>query len=304
MKSVSTELKDHMSSDSTSLARLWKITRKDGVILLFTDHDTDITYGTIGGGYSPPPAIYKAMGGFTASAVENKADNSPDNMEITAFLDSAAITEADLRAHLYDFCDVELRVVNWNDLTMGDMKLMKGTLGNVKMVNGQFQAELRGMNQLFTTMIGQTYGGTCRVDLFSSRCGLNGSDYIQTGHVARANNPHSFVPNTNELRLRSPHFADAPAPAAWFNDGVLTFTSGVLNGYKFEVQNWDGATLTLFAGVPMPFAPAIGDTFTIEPGCNKLRTDCRDKYFNMINFQGEPDMPGLNVLMQTPDSHA
>jgi len=311
MKSISSQLATHLQQDSTTLSRLWKITRKDGTILLFTDHDQDITYGTLGGGYSPPPAIYKAMHGFTSTATAKKADNSPDNMEVVGFLDSTAITEADIRAHLYDFCDIELRVVNWADLTQGDLKLIKGTLGNVKMVNGQFQAEIRGLNQFLTTMLGGTYGPVCRADLFDAgpdtgnhyRCQLNRSDYVQTGSVTVSYGPTNIVPPTNSLLRISPHFSAIPAPATWFNDGIIKFTSGVLNGYQFEIQNWDGATLTLFAGVPMPFQPSPGDTYEIEPGCNKLRSDCRDKFVNIINFQGEPDMPGLQVLMQTPDSH-
>src|SRR6266496_2009599 len=168
MKTVSSQLATHLKLDSATLARLWKIVRKDSVTLAFTDHDQDLTFESV---------LYVAMGGFTATAVQHKADNSPDNMEVTGFLDSDAISETDLRAKLYDFCDVELRVVNWADLTMGCLKLIKGSLGNVTMVNGQFNAEIRGLNQQLTTLIGDTYGPVCRVDLFSTQCGLNRSDY-------------------------------------------------------------------------------------------------------------------------------
>jgi uncharacterized phage protein (TIGR02218 family) len=89
---------------------------------------------------------------------------------------------------------------------------------------------------------------------------------------------------------------DLPAPAGWFNDGLITFTSGVLNGYSFEIATWDGAILGLFGGAPLPFAPSPGDTFEIEPGCDKVRSTCSKKFSNIVNFAGEADIPGLNVI--------
>lgn len=44
MKHVSPELAQHLGSDVLTLARLLKIVRKDGTVILLTDHDTDIQY--------------------------------------------------------------------------------------------------------------------------------------------------------------------------------------------------------------------------------------------------------------------
>ena len=43
MKSASTQLAAHVVGESTTLATCWKVSRRDGVVLGFTDHDQDVT---------------------------------------------------------------------------------------------------------------------------------------------------------------------------------------------------------------------------------------------------------------------
>ena len=42
MKTVSAALAQHLAGDVTTLATCWKITRRDGVVLGFTDHVRDL----------------------------------------------------------------------------------------------------------------------------------------------------------------------------------------------------------------------------------------------------------------------
>jgi uncharacterized phage protein (TIGR02218 family) len=295
MKTVSTDLAAHLASNPTTLAYLWKVKRADGAILGFTNFDHDITYMDGDG----DTVEYLASTGFANTAAANKSDLSVDNIEVTAFLDSEAIDEADLRAGLYDDCVVAIRIVNWNDLTMGDMMIRKGTVGIVKMVNGMFTAEVRGLTVKLTTILGQTYGKVCRATFGS---GLNGIDMDshwlcrfdvttvrQTGSVNTAVDAATITPS-----------GGLTGAAGWFDDGFLKFTSGEMNGYAFEIKTWDGSVLILY--LPMPMRPVTGDTFQIEPGCNHLLSDCRDKFNNVINRRAEDFIPGFDQLLLTPNA--
>jgi uncharacterized phage protein (TIGR02218 family) len=295
MKTVTTALALHLTGNPTSLAYIWKVRRKDGAILGFTTADSDILYTDAEG----DTVEYLGSTGMTNTAASNKSDLSVDNIEVTAFLDSDAIDEADLRAGLYDDCEVWVRIVNWADLTMGDLLIRYATVGIVKMVNGMFTAELRGLTHKLTTVLGATYGKICRATFGS---GLNGIDMDshwlcrfdvltvrQTGSVATATDAATINPN-----------AGLTGAAGWFNNGFLKFTSGVLNNVAFEIKTWDGTTLNLF--LPMPKQPAPGDNFMIEPGCAKTLADCRDKFNNVINFRGEPTIPGMDQLLLTPNA--
>ena len=43
MRNLSPEFKEHLSGSATTLCWLWKLTRGDGFILGFTDHDRPLT---------------------------------------------------------------------------------------------------------------------------------------------------------------------------------------------------------------------------------------------------------------------
>ena len=56
-----------------------------------------------------------------------------------------------------------------------------------------------------------------------------------------------------------------------------------------------GAFVLAFA---VPFNIAVGDTFSVVPGCRHRRTeDCKNKFSNVINFRGFPDVPGNDVIV-------
>jgi len=303
MKTVSPALKAHMSGGQTSLAYLWKLKRSDGLVLGFTNHDVDLAYDNGDGDGS---VTYAAATGFANSAASSKSDLSVDNLEAVGFLDSSAITEGDLRAGLYDDADIKVLLVNWSDLTQGHMIVRRGTLGVVKMENGKFTAELRGLAHKLTTVLGASTGPICRAEFGS---GLNGIDvdskylclidvtlFRQTGAVA-GGTPTTFTASATLLMVGSATPA-AAAPDGWFADGIVKFTSGANSGQTFEIKSFVSGVFTLF--LPLSFPLAGGDTFEIEPGCNKTAGDCTNKFNNIVNFRGEPFIPGMDRLLDVP----
>ena len=53
---------------------------------------------------------------------------------------------------------------------------------------------------------------------------------------------------------------------------------------------------------PMPRDVVIGDGFDVYAGCNKTIADCRDKFNNVINYRGEPYVPGSDYLTTYPNA--
>jgi uncharacterized phage protein (TIGR02218 family) len=45
---------------------------------------------------------------------------------------------------------------------------------------------------------------------------------------------------------------------------------------------------------------AIGDTFEIMAGCNKLFATCKSKFANGVNFRGFPHIPGNDFVTTYP----
>ena len=155
MKTVSSALQAHLAGPDTTLAYIWQVRRADGVIMGFTTHDQDILYDA---GNGDGVVTYQGFTGMTNTAAEGHSDLAVDALETTGFLDSDSITETDIRGGVYDNAEIIVRLVNWADLTMGHMIVRQGYTGNVKMKNGMFTAELRGLAQKLTTVVGSTYG--------------------------------------------------------------------------------------------------------------------------------------------------
>jgi uncharacterized phage protein (TIGR02218 family) len=308
MKNASTAMQNHLANaNPTTIAWLWKVVRTDGVILGFTSFDKDIVYDD---GSGDGPITYLAHSGYSSSAVESKSNVSVDNVEVKGFLESDSITEQDLRDGKYDNALATMMIVNWADLTMGDVIMRTGTFGIVKMKNGLWTAEHRGLTYRFGTILGGIYGPRCRAVFGSGLNGINLTSqwlcmvdvtlYQQTGSVASVTDVFDIVPNSGLLQVGS-STPTAPAPAGWFDDGFITFTSGVLNGVSFEIKQWDGTTLALY--LPMgPNLPSPSDAFIIEPGCNHTQYDCANKYNNIINFRGEDSIPGTDAILNIPNA--
>ena len=58
-------------------------------------------------------------------------------------------------------------------------------------------------------------------------------------------------------------------------------------------EAWPGDII----GLPNHGNIQIGDTFTIEAGCNRLKETCQMKFDNFYNFRGFPDIPGMDSIM-------
>lgn len=300
MKSITTALATHLTLPCTTLATLWKVKRKDGTILGFTNHDQDIKFD-IDAATSPYTGdgitTYHASTGMDASATETGSELSTDNMQITAFIDSSAITDTDIRAGRYDYCEISIVLVNFMDLTQGCLKLRFGTLGQVTIKNGQYSAEIRGLSTYFSIVLGETFGPICRADLGDSNCSPHGEVNLaalaQAGAVTTSLNRRQFLPEALTSPLTSP-YTGLTGASGYFNQGVLTWLTGLNAGLTMEVDTWDGYEMSLFES--MPFAIQVGDTFTVEPGCNKT-TDCFTKFNNIVNKQAEPFIPGNDSIM-------
>lgn len=157
MKTITPEMDAHLAGALTSLCTCWKITRQDGVVLGFTDHDQKLTIDGV---------TYVASSGFMRSAISNSGDTSVDNLEATGFLDDDTISEQDLMNHAYDYADVEVFSCNWLDLTQGIIRLRAGKFGeSVRGSSGLFKVQLRGLLQLLEQTVGRTIVPECDTDL-------------------------------------------------------------------------------------------------------------------------------------------
>jgi len=86
----------------------------------------------------------------------------------------------------------------------------------------------------------------------------------------------------------------------YYDGGLLTWETGRNAGRSQEIKSWADGALTLFQ---RPFyVPEVGDRFIVHPGCDKTRATCVEKFANVLNFRGEPDVPGQDKYYTTPNA--
>jgi uncharacterized phage protein (TIGR02218 family) len=47
---------------------------------------------------------------------------------------------------------------------------------------------------------------------------------------------------------------------------------------------------------------AVGESFTIRAGCDKMLGTCRAKFANIARFRGFPQIPGNDTMIRYPSS--
>lgn len=82
----------------------------------------------------------------------------------------------------------------------------------------------------------------------------------------------------------------------YFQNGLVTWTSGLNNSLSMEVKLYNIGYVELFQ--PMAYAISAGDTYSIKAGCDKQLQTCIKRFNNVINFRGEPFIPGNDQLIQ------
>jgi uncharacterized phage protein (TIGR02218 family) len=196
VKTATGPLTTHLAAQVTCLATLWRVTRVDGNVFGFTNHDRDLVYdGT----------TFEAATGYKRTALTHRSDMSVSEMEAQGLLDevrdildanllnSDNITDVDLRNGKFNGAVFEVFLVNWADLTQGAVKLLKGNLGRVSLRDGIYTTEFRGLLHRYQKTIVEQSSPSCRADLFDARCGLDPDSFEEQNRVASATDRREFV---------------------------------------------------------------------------------------------------------------
>lgn len=281
MKNISEALQSHLECELTTLAKLVKIVRLDGVIVAFTTHDADIIYDGV---------CYSADGSLSCESLYSDVNSKNISSDISGIICSDYIANEDLKAGYYDHAQIDIYVCNWADLSQGTVRLRHGWFGEVSVSGNTYNAEIRGFSDLMQRRIGDTYTPECRHDLGDGKCGINITAYTVDSFVTGLLDSASFTDNNrNEV-------------SGLFDYGKILWTSGANTGLCMEIKKWNVEERILLMWLPMPNDIAIGDAYTISQGCDKRFCTCSSKFNNVANFGGFPHLPGIGKILSYPDN--
>lgn len=286
MSGMDAGLQAHLEGGLTTVAHAWAITRKDGVVLGFTDHDRELRFEGV---------TFRADTGLSALALSQSTGLSVDNTEALGALSDLSIREDEIEQGRFDEAEVQAWLVNWSDVSQRWLQF-RGTIGELRRADGGFQAELRGLTEMLNRPLGRVYqkpctavlgDGSCRFDLTTPGFSIDlPIENISQSRVFRWEGFGGFDPS-------------------WFARGRLEIQTGAAAGLwgMIKQDRFEGSTRVIELWEPVRSQLEIGSVVRIIAGCDKRSETCRVKFANLANFQGFPDVPGEDWMLAVPKSN-
>ena len=274
---------DHLKTGATHVCHAWALTRQDGEVLGFTDHDRALTFEGI---------TFRADSGLSAMALQQSTGLSVDNTEAMGALSADAISEAEIDAGRYDRAEVRAWLVKWDEPDVRKL-IFRGEIGEISRSDGAFRAEIRGLTDGLNQPVGRVYQKPCAAVLGDTNCGV---DLETLGYTH--DGPVSAVEENRVLRFPE---LSAFAPE-WFQRGLVRVTSGQAKGLTGMVKDdrIEGGARVIELWDSLRAPVVAGDQITLIVGCDKRFETCRFKFNNVLNFQGFPDIPQDDWVMVHP----
>jgi uncharacterized phage protein (TIGR02218 family) len=258
-----------------TVASFWRVLRRDGVTLGFTTHDRDLWFDGV---------LHRAAPGMTPSAIRRSADLDADSAEIEGALSHDAIRAEDLAAGRFDGARLRVGLVDWES---GQRHcLYRGAIGSVVEEEGRFTAELASRKaELLADPVPRT-SPACRAPFCGPGCNLSPVGFTHEAVLAAVD------ADANAVGLDT---AGSPENLA---GGFLRWLDGPHAGLTMAIMIAGEAGLVLDRPLDPDLAPGL--RAIVREGCDHTLDTCATRFANAIEFQGEPFLPGNDLLSRYP----
>ncbi len=283
MRSLPSPLDAKWRAGVTSLARGWRLVRRDGLVVAATEHDRNLQVGG---------TLFKAAISVIESPVETELSLSPGHAALSGALSLAGVDEDDIKLGLWDQARVEAYLIDWQEPTLS-VPLWSGFVQTIVCHGSRFELNIQTLEPAMNKMVGRLYARTCDASLGDGRCGVD-----LTAPAYSASATILTVESDRALALTLEQNLDLTALRA----GMLGVTTGRAAGLVrpiLQAEQMSGHAAIRLAQ-PMPLLPGPGDNVTLSLGCDKRFETCRNRFGNGLNFRGVPTLPGEAITVTGP----
>lgn len=284
MKSASTELLDLLHNSTEFLmADVFVIILATGEVLRYTAAETAVSFR--GAHYRADGPIIRRDAVRTTRGLETEANKLHIAAENQHRLAGLPWAEAALGGAL-DGARVRIGRLFYRDwdTPVGMVTLFAGRVSDVSGSRSSVTVSVKSDIELLNAPCPRNlYQSGCMRTLYDAGCGVRRTSFTVTGRVtAQSQSGSELASNLRQVD-------------GWFNQGVVTFTSGRNAGLSRTVKTHVGGRLSF--ALRLPHLPQAGDGFTIYPGCDKRQTTCASKFHNIGHFRGFPYIPAADTVV-------
>ena len=278
MRDLSPAVLEAISDPATVIVTCWDIERQDGVVVRMTDFDQEVIVDS---------ETYLPNGSTDRTAIRLSDGLSPDNLDIKGVFNSDLITDDDLQNGLYDYADLKVFLAFAENGPDETIPLLAGRFGLVESDGAAYSVEINSITQALMTQTGEVTTPTCRAAFGDERCRIDLSAYR-----------HEYTLDTVEDGRTMTVVEGRQLALGSYVNGEAYLVDGDGIGLRTEIRAEDWPQILLM--IPFPVIPKSGDKIELTAGCDKRRVTCV-AFNNIENFQGEPDIPGIDALI-APES--
>jgi len=287
MKPVSPALLALLATRQFYRVTLYTFQLVGGGVLRYCSGDRSITYlgNTFSAGGATGP--YFELDGEKSMA-HWKAGLEVDTFDVSVAPGTGTVSGLSffnaIKQGLFDGADVtveRLYMPTYGDTSPGSIVLFNGTITAINPAGAsRFTMTLSSwIERLNMNFPRNLYQQNCINTLGDPACGIDLSAFAVPG-VVLAGGDAGLI------------YASFPQASGYFTAGKIVMTSGANNGQARGIRTFTGGNSSNFQLlVPLPVAPAPGDTFTAYPGCDKTIGTCFQRFNNLARFRGMPFIP-------------
>ena len=296
-KTASVAWKNHLKRDPLTLATCYRIERRDGTVITFTTCVFDLVIddadlNTVGNfDYATNERTYSATA-LAPSESREVIGTTPNNLNLQLPVDDGLIQGDELGAGLYDYAQVLVFTVNYEDLTMGPFDIWLGYLGAISQQKQVASVEVNSLSTRAQQTIGRVTRENCRHRFGSPACGVNlagnnpdGVPYTASGVTVTATGSNAH------LIFRCSALSGKPVD--FYRRGVVRWLTGDNAGLEQDIAAFDNSNGEFMLWDEMPYPISNGDTADIMAGCAKTHRACWEDHNSGERFGGYPKAPTL-----------
>lgn len=257
----------------TSQVFHWVVQRPDGVGFATTSHDRRHQLGSM--------------------TLEPDHDLQPTRMvlreelygsllEMGGGVSNPGLTRRDLFANRWSGSTVQLLAGDWRSEEEPAL-LCEGELGRIRIEDGSFSSTVDVLPPATRLQPCVQTSPECRAVLGDAKCRVDMRMRRKRVTVNGVEAGAILIGGSENDRFRQ---------------GRLRWISGQSCGIEHVVIDVDGPRLWL---QELPYHPILpGDRAILAEGCDGRRATCSQRFANILNFRGEPDLPGSEILLRFP----
>ena len=280
-----------ITTDAETIVHCVRIVAEDGTTVRVASyvHDLVMSNGT----------VYQVDSGYEGTDVANgTAPAQAGIFDLEGILSAAGLTLDSLTSKKFDNARVYYFVTSWANPVEDEEPQMLAFLGKAHILDDRYRIEMMSIADALNQSVGRNCSPTCPnvfcdetldgdvIPYERSRCsgpraapdGPVLADHKVTGTLTSATSNKVFTDSSR---------AEA---AGYFDYGYFKVTSGPNAGLPSIPikKHTAGGNFELY--FPAHYALNGDEDYEMVPGCDGTKEMCRDKWGNVINFQGFADM--------------